>query len=313
MVKQVKAVFSESKQEQSEEKIKIKVEDESYELEETFYSNMRSNERDNFRGNSQVRGSYRGKYKDNGRKRGKRQKKPIDRNRGENLRCNICESIFHFVRDCPDYVSGFHKKKNETKLQYYTEEVFHTLCEETANMAVLDSGCTNTVCGEKWLTQYLELVLEYDKKQVIERKSDALFRFGDSGEIKAIKSVEIPGRRVGHCTSITAEVVSKDIPLLLSKSAMKDAKVNIDFVNIKIEIFGSDLDIICSTSDYYCIPIFSYEHIEHENKSEVLLSMNDINSKEEKRKVAKKLHRQFGHPTLVKLIELLKNADINDK
>ena len=45
---QVKAVFSESKQEQSEEKIKVKVEDESYELEETFYSNMRSNERDNF-------------------------------------------------------------------------------------------------------------------------------------------------------------------------------------------------------------------------------------------------------------------------
>ena len=50
MIKQVKAVFSESKQEQSEEKIKVKVEDESYELEETYYSNMRSNERDNFRG-----------------------------------------------------------------------------------------------------------------------------------------------------------------------------------------------------------------------------------------------------------------------
>ena len=41
--------------------------------------------------------------------------------------------------------------------------------------------------------------------------------------------------------------------------------------------------------------------------------MNDMNSKEEKRKVAKKLHWQFGHPTSVKLIELLKNADINSK
>ena len=51
------------------------------------------------------------------------------------------------------------------------------------------------------------------------------------------------------------------------------------------EIFGSDLDIICSTSMHYCITIFSYEHIDHENKNEVLLSMNDINSKEEKRKV----------------------------
>ena len=78
MVKQVIAVFSESKQEQWEEKIKVKVEDESYELEETFYSNMRSNEGDNFRGNGQVRGSYRGKYKDNVRKRGERHKtKPL--------------------------------------------------------------------------------------------------------------------------------------------------------------------------------------------------------------------------------------------
>ena len=119
MVKQAKAVFSESKQEQLEEKIKVKVEDESYDLEETLYSNMRSNERDNFKGKGQVTGSYRGKHKDNVRKSGGRQKKPINRNTGEILRCNICESISHFVRYCPDYVSGFPKKKNEIKLQYY--------------------------------------------------------------------------------------------------------------------------------------------------------------------------------------------------
>ena len=38
-----------------------------------------------------------------------------------------------------------------------------------------------------------------------------------------------------------------------------------------------------------------------------------MNSKEEKRKVAKNIHRQFGHPTPVKLTELLKNVDITDK
>ena len=161
MVKQVKAVFSESKQEQSEEKIKVKVEDESYKLEEIFCSNMRSNERDNFKGKGQVRGSYRDKYK-----RGEKQKNPIDRNTGEILRCSICESIFHYVRDCPDYMSGFPKKKNEIKLQYYAEEVFHTLNKEATNMAVLDSGSTKTTCREKWLTQYLELIREDGKKQI---------------------------------------------------------------------------------------------------------------------------------------------------
>ena len=63
----------------------------------------------------------------------------------------------------------------------------------------------------------------------------------------------------------------------------------------------------------YDIPIFSFEHIDHENKSEVLLSLNDMNSKEEKLKVANKLYGQFGQPTSVKLIELLRNADANDK
>ena len=32
------------------------------------------------------------------------------------LRCNICGNIFNFVRGCPDYVSGFRKRRNEIKL-----------------------------------------------------------------------------------------------------------------------------------------------------------------------------------------------------
>ena len=99
---------------------------------------------------------------------------------------------------------------------------------------------------EKRLTQYLELLLEDNKKQVIERKSDASFRFEDSEEIKANKSVEIPARIVGLCTSIRAKVASKGILFLLSNKAMKD----------KVEVFGSDLVIICSTSGHYCIPTF---------------------------------------------------------
>ena len=58
----------------------------------------------------------------------------------------------------------------------------------------------------------------------------------NSEEIKAIKKAEIRARIVGHCTSIEAEVVSKDIPLLLSKKAMKDAndaKVHIILLTIK--------------------------------------------------------------------------------
>ena len=88
MVKQVKAVFSESKQEQSEEKIKVKVEDESCELEQTFYSNMRSEARVRWEVHIEVN------IKILGEKGVKGKKNPIDRSTGEILRCNICESIF---------------------------------------------------------------------------------------------------------------------------------------------------------------------------------------------------------------------------
>ena len=48
--------------------------------------------------------------------------------------------------------------------------------------------------------------------------------------------MEIPARIVGDFTSIKAEVVGKDIPLLLSRKAVKDAKdakVHIDVFNDK--------------------------------------------------------------------------------
>ena len=59
------------------------------------------------------------------------------------------EAYSIFVRDCPDYVLGLPKNKNEIKLKYYMEEVFVTLSEETGNKAVLDSGCTKTVCRKR--------------------------------------------------------------------------------------------------------------------------------------------------------------------
>ena len=73
MVKQVKAVYRESKQKQTEEKIKIKVEDRGYEFEETFYS-WETMKEIILGVKVRCEGSYRGKCKDNERKRGKRQK-----------------------------------------------------------------------------------------------------------------------------------------------------------------------------------------------------------------------------------------------
>ena len=54
--------------------------------------------------------------------------------------------------------------------------------------------------------------------------------------------MEIPARIVGHFTSIKAEVVGKDIPLLLSRKAVKDAK----YAKVHIDVFN-DKTYSCNT------------------------------------------------------------------
>ena len=52
-------------------------------------------------------------------------------------------------------------KKTVVRIQLF-EESMET--RETFSMAVLDSGCTKTVCRETWLNWYLETLSDEEKK-----------------------------------------------------------------------------------------------------------------------------------------------------
>ena len=66
------------------------------------------------------------------------------------------------------------------------DESINTLLGETFNMALLDSGCTKTVCGEAWLELYTNSLTETEKKKVKENKSSNLFKFGDNKVIRLV-------------------------------------------------------------------------------------------------------------------------------
>ena len=62
-------------------------------------------------------------------------------------KCNVCGLIYHWTKQCPD------SYENKTKPQYESQitllgECMDTLIGETLSMAVIDSGCTKTVCGQ---------------------------------------------------------------------------------------------------------------------------------------------------------------------
>ena len=78
--------------------------------------------------------------------------------KGEILRCNFCVSKFHFVNNCPDLPETFDSDiwLYGHEHNAFLDESTDDLISETFSMALLDSGCTKTVCGETWLQQFLE-------------------------------------------------------------------------------------------------------------------------------------------------------------
>ena len=130
---------------------------------------------------------------------------------------------------------------------------------ETLNHTVLDSGCTKTVCGASWLDSYTETLSECDRKKIIWSKSEV--KFGDGKTVSSLKSVSIPAQIGKREVSIKTDVIDNELPLLLSKEAMKKAETKIDFTKGKINILGQEMDIKFTLSGHYSIP--SARHTKH--------------------------------------------------
>ncbi|CAC5376987.1 unnamed protein product [Mytilus coruscus] len=86
---------------------------------------------------------------------------------GNISRCRICNSKFHFVKDCP------HKQLDVNLTEHESDESNETLnitlftsaqefkpltvfVAEAYNAAVIDTACSKTVCGSKWLYEFVE-------------------------------------------------------------------------------------------------------------------------------------------------------------
>ena len=126
-------------------------------------------------------------------KQSTRQRNPPDVN-GYTSKCIICKSIFHWAKDCPDKnkeeVSG-----DKDKVILFSEEIescyIETFLGETMNKAVLDSGCTETVCENVWLQCYLDSLNKEESTMVQSQSSSKVFRFGDGKCYEATRKVTI--------------------------------------------------------------------------------------------------------------------------
>ena len=148
---------------------------------------------------------------------------------------------------------------------------------------------------------FLRLCLSFPKKKKIPyEEGTKCFKFGDGLKVKSLKKVTLPCVIAKMNVKIISDVIDADIPLLLSKTAMKRARMTLNFNNDTAEMFGKRIKLLCTTSGHYHVPI-SRPPLDR-GKLRYILFLNNIDKKGkvEKLKIATKLHKQFSHPSAKK-------------
>ena len=192
--------------------------------------------------------------------------------------CYICGCKFHYSNKCPySKTNNTTTQENMVLLNEYKNDCHNETgsCEEVANIvllnqekldnssllgqtinsAILDSGAGTTVCGKKWLDCFLETLPEDSKKEILYEEGTKCFKFGDGLKVKSSKKVTLPCVIAKMNVKIISDVVDADIPLLLSKMAMKRARTTLNFNNDTAEMFGKRIKLLCTTSGHYHVPI----------------------------------------------------------
>ena len=91
---------------------------------------------------------------------------------------------------------------------------------------------------------------------------------------------------------VKTEVVQNDVPLLLSKESLKRADAVLDLKNDKAVLFCNEIKLKQTSSGQYCVTLKNA--CSNHGADEVLI-IEEAQTNTEKRKIAKKLHKQFGH------------------
>ena len=244
--------------------------EEPNETEDTLYT-ARSREYGN-QGRFSSRGSSRGRPRRRffksyrSRSYGRNKINPLNRD-GEPRGCLICNSIYHFAKFCPNAPNKDNDNYDRNKGRGVNWSMFvgcassqqntklEDLIDETDGYGILDSGCSNTVCGERWLAKFTEKLSDEERQEMKLEPSDQSFTFGDGRTVISNMRVTIPCWMGGVSGEITTDVVDCKIPLLLSRKSMKRVGMLLDFKRDEAIVNGRHIELKVTSSGHYALPI----------------------------------------------------------
>jgi len=128
--------------------------------------------------------------------------------------------------------------------------------DETLNHAVLDTGASETVCGDRWFNMYVNSLENEQLTQIHEESCNIMLNYGN-GVMRASRKVTLPMIMTNQTVMLEEVlVVDADVPLLISLKAMKRLKMKIDCTKNEISI-GSDIQISAKSTESgkYLIPL----------------------------------------------------------
>ena len=274
IIKILKRIFSIAKQEKA---IKDNEKESDIFLAKSEENNESETAHNTFYGKSNNR---RGMYRQGRRGRSGSRSRPWSRNQdfrkknplgtdGRTLNCTFCDSVYHFIRNCPEadkYKREYKKRKydnQEVNLSFISfvgcasknDEKLLELLKDSQGYALLDSGCSNTVAGEDWMSQYMKNLSVSDRLKIKVESSNESFTFGDGNTHEALRRITFPCWVGGKPADITADIVKCKIPLLLSRKSMSKVGMVVDFGRHTATINDREIKLKKTDSGHYALPI----------------------------------------------------------
>ena len=188
---------------------------------------------------------------------------------------------------------------------------------ETLGMAILDSGCAKTVCGKAWYNAYVDTLSVQDRQYLKKVSSVGKFRFGDGQIYTSLFEITLPFYINDTRHFLSTDVVSCDVPLLLSRESLEKANAIINFQSGEVMFLGQQIRVVVTRSGHYCLPLTRDLAITNKHTQTVMFNFrigsNSTDEMDNLKKKVIKLHKQFAHPNPDRLINLLKDADVDNK
>merc|ERR1719232_1099768 len=100
---------------------------------------------------------------------------------------------------------------------------------ELKDQAIIDSGCSRSVCGVSWFQAFKRTLNDNDCKAISMVPSEAKFKFGGHGIYTSKALITAPVYVGGKRIFIRFDMVETDIPLLISLKVMKRLEMNIQY------------------------------------------------------------------------------------